>query len=465
VIEDGDRTSAPPAGRVRRGVKLGRVAVRHAARTTANAARSRFQEDEESRRARDAAILALADDMVTVLGGMRGAAMKLGQLLAVIDLGISSPRVREQFAARLAPLLDAAPRWNDAQMLAQLDKELAGRRRRIVDLEGPVAAASIGQVYKGVLDDGRVVAVKVQYPKVDMMVRADLKNMRLLMASLSKYFPAANAKALAGEISKQVLAELDFVSELRNQTYFADVFEGHPTIVVPRPVPELSTGRVLVTEFVDGQPFGTAQGLDRDSRNWIGEAIYRFYCGEMYRTGRFCADPHPGNVLLLGEGRVAFVDFGMCIELTPDEHRFERELFEAVLNGDHDRVHEMAVLGGFIGRPDVMGAEDLTSFIDQVVGWHLKDAEVEVTAELAREAVVAAVLPQGGFYDRFEGQKLQEAHALGRRTEMSTVALLGDLNATAPWRAIACEVLGMGGPATHMGREIAAWRSGRQESR
>ncbi|UEA81998.1 AarF/ABC1/UbiB kinase family protein [Tsukamurella paurometabola] len=453
-----DAASAAPSGRIRRGAQIGGVAVRHAARTAGTLAASRFRDEQADRDARDATILALADDLVTVLGGMRGAAMKLGQLLAVIDIGITDTSARAAFADRLQPLFQAAPRWTDAAMMKLLDQELGERRSRITALEGPIAAASIGQVYRGVLDDGRAVAVKVQYPRVDAMVRADLKNMRLLLKVLGKYIPATNAAALSEEIARQVLAEVDFVAELTNHRYFADLFAGHPGIVVPQPVDELCTGRVLVTEFVDGEPFTAATTLDQEKRDRIGEAIYRFYCGEMYRTGRFCADPHPGNVLILPDGRAGFVDFGMTVHLTDAEHAFERELFTALLRGRTDRVHALAVRAGFIGRPDLMGAEDLAEYIDNVVGWHLHDGDVTITPETARRAMVAAALPAGGFYDKFEGQMLQAEHALGRRTDMSTVALLGELHATAPWRAIACEILGLGGPATALGVEIAEWR-------
>ncbi len=453
--------STAPSGRVRRSARIGGVAVRHAARTAGTLAASPFRDEQADRDARDAAILALADDLVTVLGGMRGAAMKLGQLLAVIDIGITGGSAREAFAQRLAPLFRSAPRWTDAAMMALLERELGERRERIVRLDGPIAAASIGQVYRGVLDDGRVVAVKVQYPRVDAMVRADLKNMRLLMKVLGKYIPATNAAALAEEITRQVLAELDFEAERGHQRYFSDLFAGHPGIAVPPPVDELCTGRVLVTEFLEGEPFARATGLERAVRDRIGEAVYRFYCGEMYRTGRFCADPHPGNVLVLPDGRVGFVDFGMTVELTESEHAFERDLFTALLRGELERVHELAVRAGFIGRPDLMNAHDLADYIDHVVGWHLREGDVTVTPRTARDAVIAAALPAGGFYDKFEGQMLQVEHALGRRTDISTVALLGELHATAPWRGIACEVLGVDGPVTEMGVAIAQWREGR----
>ncbi|WP_316250502.1 MULTISPECIES: AarF/ABC1/UbiB kinase family protein [Tsukamurella] len=443
---------------MRRSAQIGGVAVRHAARTAGARAASRFRDEQADRDARDATILALADDLVTVLGGMRGAAMKLGQLLAVIDIGIAGTSAREAFAERLQPLFQAAPRWTDAAMMAVLDRELGARRGRITRLDGPIASASIGQVYRGVLDDGREVAVKIQYPRVDAMVRADLKNMRLLLKVLGKYIPATNAAALSEEIARQVLAELDFVAELRHHRYFAELFAGHPGIAVPQPIDELCTGRVLVTEFLDGAPFAAAADLAPEQRDRIGEAVYRFYCGEMYRTGRFCADPHPGNVLILPDGRAGFVDFGMTVHLTDAEHDFERELFTALLRGESDRVHALAVRAGFIGRPDLMSADDLAEYIDNVVGWHLHDGAVTITPGTARRAMIAAALPAGGFYDKFEGQMLQAEHALGRRTDMSTVALLGELRATAPWRAIACEVLGLGGPATTMGVEIAEWR-------
>ncbi|KXO98785.1 ABC transporter ATP-binding protein [Tsukamurella pseudospumae] len=456
-----DTESAAATGRVRRGAQIGGVAVRHAARTAGTMVASRFRDEQADRDARDAMILALADDLVTVLGGMRGAAMKLGQLLAVIDIGITSGAARDEFAQRLQPLFRSAPRWTDAEMMKLLDHQLGERRGRIVSLEGPIAAASIGQVYRGVLDDGRAVAIKIQYPRVQAMVRADLKNMRLLMKVLGKYIPASNAEKLSEEISRQVMAELDFVAELDHHRYFADLFAGHPSIAVPQPVDELCTDRVLVTEFLDGKPFAEALDDDPAVRNRLGEAIYRFYCGEMYRTGRFCADPHPGNVIVLADGRAGFVDFGMTVHLSPADHEFEQELFTALLRGEHEQVHRLAVQAGFIGRPDLMTSEDLAEYIDKVVGWHIHEGEITVTPRTARDAVITATLPAGGFFDKFEGQMLQEAHALGRRTDISTVALLGELRATAAWRDVACEVLGITGPTTAMGVEIAEWRARR----
>lgn len=450
-----------PVGRVSRGARLGSVAVRHAVRTASNAAAAPFRDEERARAAADEMFLELADDLVSVLGGMRGAAMKLGQLLAVIDVGILNEDVRAQFAQRLEPLYSSAPRWNDASMMRQLAAELGERRERIVELDGPIAAASIGQVYRGLLDDGREVAIKVQYPRVAAMVRADLKNLRLLTRLLTKYLPADNAQALVEEVSKPVAAELEYEKELANLRHFALAFRGHPAIVVPAPIDELCTGRVLVTEFLPGEPLTSMLGAGQELKDRVGEAIYRFYCGEMYRTGRFCADPHPGNILVLEDGRIGFVDFGMCVELAPAEHALERAVFEAVLTGDLDRGHRLVVDSGFIGRPDVMGLDEFTAYLDEVVGWHVAPGPVHITPERARRAATSAFMPGGGFYRELSGQTLHEAHALGRRNELSTCALLGQLGATAPWSGIAREILHLGPPATEMGHRIAAWQAGR----
>lgn len=452
-------TGDSSVGRVRRGAQLGTVAVRHAVRSATSAAAAPFRDEAATRAAHDAAILGLADDLVIVLGGMRGAAMKLGQLLAVVDIGLASKKAHEEFAARLQPLFAAAPKWNEGAMMALLASELGDRRSRIVSLEGPIAAASIGQVYRGTLDDGTVVAVKIQYPRVDRMVNADLKNLRLLVRVLGKHMPTANAKALVDEVAVQVAAELDFGSEMRNQQYFADRFAGHPSIRIPRPIADLCSDRVLVAEFLEGAPLDSAYSAAPGLRNRLGEAVYRFYCGEMYETGRFCADPHPGNVLVLNDGRVGFVDFGMCVELTPEQHQFEREMFRATLEGDWTAAHRIAVESGFIQRPESMGPDDFADYANEVVGWHVSDAEPEITPERARRAAVSAFMPDGGFWDRLAGQTMQEAHALGRRNELATCALLGRLRATAPWSAIAREILGMAPPATSMGRQITDWRN------
>lgn len=444
--------------RIRRGGQLGGVAARHAVRVAAGAAAARFRTGEEIDSARDRAALNLADDIVSVVGGMRGAAHKLGQVMAVIDVGITSRGVREEFARRLEPLFAATPPWNERTMMRVLSDSLGSRRADIVDISGPIAAASIGQVYRGRLRDGRDVAVKVKYPDVDMMVRADFKNLALFSRMLAKYVPADNVEKLVDEVRRQILTELDFHAECASQREFAARFAGHPAFWVPDAVSELCTNGVLVTEFVDGMTFDEACSLDRASRDRIGEAVYRFYCAEMFASGRFSADPHPGNMIVVPDGRVAFLDFGLTVELSASELDVERSVLAAILDGDFDEMHRAIVESGFITDPQALTQQQLVDYVLAAVGWHVVDGHRTITATVARRAATAALSPAGGHIGNMGRQSMVEGHGFGRRNELATVALLGRLNATGPWSDIAREALGLAGPATPMGTSIEEWR-------
>ncbi|NNG98098.1 AarF/ABC1/UbiB kinase family protein [Gordonia araii NBRC 100433] len=458
---DDDSSNQPTRGRFRRGSKVGGVVARHAGRSALNAALTPLRSADDSARAQERTLLKLADDIVMTAGGMRGAAQKLGQAIGVVGIGIRNPQTRAEFSRRLKPLFDSVPRWNDDDMDATLRRALGARYGDIETLEGPMAAASIGQVYRGTLRDGRAVAVKVKYPDVDRMVRADLKNLRLLTRVLAKQMPAANATALVEEVIRQISRELDFAAEAANQRAFAERYAGHPAFAVPDIVPELCTDEVLVSEWLDGVGFDEACELPQERRDRIGETVYRFYCGEMYRIGKFVADPHPGNVLALPDGRVGFVDFGLCIELTPAELEVERVVFAALMRDDVAAAYRLAQEAGFIVDPARADPESFGAYIRAVVGWHLDSDSYRIDEKVAAESASAAFMLQGHHAESFAGQALVEGHAFGRRNELATCGLLGRLDACAPWSAIAREVLGMAGPSTALGEEIARWRSSR----
>ncbi|QKT06109.1 AarF/ABC1/UbiB kinase family protein [Gordonia sp. X0973] len=449
--------------RVRRGGKVGGVVARHAGRGALNAAMAPLRGPERDAAARDKSLLKLADDIVMTAGGMRGAAQKLGQVIGVVGLGISDRETRAEFARRLAPLYNAVPRWDDAAMTEVLRRSLGARYPEIGELSEPMAAASIGQVYRARLRDGRDVAVKVKYPNIDQMVRADLKNLRMLSRSLAKYLPAANGAAIVEEVIRQITRELDFLGEMADQQAFAQRYAGHPAFVVPGVVPELCTDEVLVSQWLDAMPFDEACLLPQEQRDRIGETIYRFYCGEMYRIGKFVADPHPGNVLVLPDGRVGFVDYGLCIELSKAELVVERLVFSSLLRGEVDAAFRLAAEAGFVVDEERASAAGFADYIGDVVGWHLRDDSRRITSSVAARSAAAALMLQGEHAATMAGQALMEAHAFGRRNELATCALLGRLEASAPWSAIAREVLSMSGPATEMGEQIAQWHQGRDE--
>lgn len=442
--------------RAKRAAALGKVVAGHAVRSAITTAIKPVAADVAARR--DADILRFADDLVAVAGSMKGAAQKLGQLLSVVDVGITSASARDEFTARLAPLFDNAPRVPDATMHTALERALGSRRARIVSIDaGAVASASIGQVYRGRLDDGRTVAIKIQYPDIASKVRADLKNLQLVTKLASKKMPASNTQAIVAEVQRQMIKEVDYRTELAHHQRIFDAFRGHPAWRIPEPIAELCTEQVLVTEYLDGVPFDSLGGEDQPVRDRVGEAIYRFYCGEMYRTGFFCADPHPGNIMLLPDGRVGFVDFGLCMDMDPEDAEVQRKVFRALLTGDDDEAFELAVAAGFLADPEAMERSAATEYIRAVSSWHLADGSLRMTPDIARRSVADAVLPSSKFYDGIRHQRLVETHAMARRTEMCVAALLGKLGAEAPWSAIAREYLGLADAATPMGEGIEIW--------
>ncbi|TEA08571.1 ABC1 kinase family protein [Mycobacteroides salmoniphilum] len=442
--------------RAKRAAALGKVVAGHAVRSAITTAIKPVAADVAARR--DADILRFADDLVAVAGSMKGAAQKLGQLLSVVDVGITSSSVRDEFTARLAPLFDNAPRVPDETMHRALDRELGGLRGRIVSVEaGAIASASIGQVYRARLDDGRMVAVKIQYPDIASKVRADLKNLQLVAKLASKKMPASNSQAIVAEVQRQMIKEVDYRTELAHHRRIFDAFRGHPGWRIPEPITELCTEHVLVTEYLDGVPFDGLIGEDQPVRDRVGEAIYRFYCGEMYRTGFFCADPHPGNIMLLPDGRVGFLDFGLCMDMDPDDAEVQRKVFRALLTGNDDEAFELAVAAGFLADPQAMERSAATEYIRAVSSWHLEDGSLRMTPDIARRSVADAVLPSSKFYDGIRNQRLVETHTMARRTELCVAALLGKLGAEAPWSAIAREYLGLAGIATPLGEAIEIW--------
>ena len=196
-----------------------------------------------------------AEQILEVLGNMKGAAMKAGQVASFIDTGAFPEESRERIQAKLAELRESAPRVSFKQMRRVIEEDLD---QKIGDAfaefdEQAIAAASIGQVYRATLGDGREVAVKVQYPGVAAAVRSDLQNLGIIMRVAKRIAPGMDAKAMTAEIRERLTDELDYEHEAQSQRAFAREWRGHPFIVIPDVVTSLSRERVLVTEWVDGQ--------------------------------------------------------------------------------------------------------------------------------------------------------------------------------------------------------------------
>ena len=270
--------------------------------------------------------------VVATLGDMKGALMKVGQMVSYLDEGMPEP-VRDA----LATLQQDAPPMSAELTAGVVQAELGGPPERVFAAwdPNPIAAASIGQVHRARLHDGREVAVKVQYPGVDDAIRADLTTTDLLFRAISLMFPGLDPGPLVVELRARLVEELDYVREAENQRLFADYYAGHPFIRIPAVVDEFSTARVLTSEYVDGARFAEVEQWSQEERDLAAEAIFRFVFRSLYRLHAFNGDPHPGNYLFHGDGVVTFLDFGLVKRYEPDEVALFEELIRTMVV-EHD---------------------------------------------------------------------------------------------------------------------------------
>ena len=289
---------------------------------------------------------------------------------------------REEFQRELAKLRDAAPTVSFKQMRKVIEDDLEEPIAEVFASfdEEPIAAASIGQVYRATLHDGREVAVKVQYPGVAGAVRADLQNLDMIMRLLKRMTPGLDVKAIAEEIKERIVEELDYELEAQNQRSLARIFAGHPFIVVPDVVSSLSRERVLVGEFVHGVGFEELKSRSQAERDRLGEIVFRFFLGCLYRHRQFSGDPHPGNFLLQDDGRVAFLDFGLFKRLDAKPVELELAAQRAVVERDAAALHRLLAESGFLPDPARVDPEHLLAFIDAAIWWYTTDETVRAVA-------------------------------------------------------------------------------------
>jgi predicted unusual protein kinase regulating ubiquinone biosynthesis (AarF/ABC1/UbiB family) len=443
-----------PTTRRARSAKVGRLAAGQAARYAGTATANLARSPARRQLALDRRHIQTADQMLTVLGTMKGAAMKVGQMLSFLDVGLIPEDVRPHFQTRLAALQSSAPEVPFPRMARVIEEDLGAPLSTLfADFDvRAVGAASIGQVYRARLHDGRWVAVKTQYPNIATAVRADLKNLALLMRLAERVAPGLDSKAISGEIRARVEEELDYVLEAANQRAAHEAFAGHPFVVIPAVIDELSAGHVLVTEFVDGAGFEEMRGLPQPERDRIGEIVYRFYCGSLFRLHRFSGDPHPGNLLRLDDGRIAFLDFGLVKQMDPEHVAFELDCMRAVAERRAQDIHALLAERGVLPEPERVEPDAILAYFDDVAGWFMNDGEVEVTPDLATAAVINATSPQSEYFGKLRHQSLPPEHAFARRAEAAALGLLGQLGATANWHRIACEWIYGDEPQTELGR-------------
>ncbi len=251
-----------------------------------------------------------AEQLFTVLGELKGGAMKLGQALSVMEAAVPE-EFAEPYREALTKLQAEAPPLPAKAVHHVLDQQLGTKwRERFASFDDvPTASASIGQVHRAVWSDGREVAVKVQYPGADEALRADLKTLSRFASLFSTMMPGTDVRAILDELSARTEEELDYRSEADNQRAFSKAFENDPQFMVPRVV--ASAPKVTVTEWLSATPLSSIiTGGSREQRNRAGALLAEFHFSSPMRVGMLHSDPHPGNFMLLDDGRLGVIDFG-----------------------------------------------------------------------------------------------------------------------------------------------------------
>ena len=445
-----------PKGRIRRSAKLGSIigtqGARYAGTKAANVARS----DEAGQEKLEQRHLETAMKMVGALGQMKGAAMKLGQFASFIDTEFIPEEYREIYQEQLGKLRSEAPAMPWDQVVKVLEEEYDGEPLSDyfaeIDHEA-FAAASIGQVHKAELLDGRRVAVKIQYPGIAEAMEADLRNAGTIVRLAKAIAPGLDAKAIAEEIRERMMEELDYEYEAQNQRIFSRAYRDHPFIYVPEVISRISRRRVLVTELVEGIGFDAIKELPHEERSRFGEIVFRGSFGSIYHLQQFNADPHPGNYILMDDGRVAFLDFGMTKKLDREQILLEQRAFDAASRDDPEAFREALHELGFVKNPSKLDAERLLEHMQAIGGWYVQDREIEIDAKLVMKIIEVTNDPRSEYFDLMRRESIPADELMGRRMEIGVVAVLGQLRAKRNWHRILREWVYADAPATELGRQ------------
>ena len=474
-----------PTGRVSRTARVGGLVTGQGVRWAGMRAANRVRSPERAAAAERERTGALINELVDQLGRMRGAAMKVGQMISMVELDGLDDEQQDELQRKLATLRDGVPPVPFDRLEKLLRKELGAPLQNVFAEfdKRAFAAASIGQVHRATTLDGEDVVVKVQYPGVAEAVETDLRNAMLLVPLVKRLAPGLDAKAMAVEMRERIAEELDYELEAQNQRRIERLVRGHPFICVPRVDTELSTRRVLVSEYIDGESFEAVRRADEPQRDRYGEIVFRFFFGLLYRDRIALGDPHPGNYLLRPDGRVCFLDFGLVRDVEPSHVAAEAAIALAVRDQNGAGLKAALVVGGYLpgDRADVVDADLALRFMRHATRWYAVPGERRFGSGDERRGRER----ERSDGDQLDGEGRESEHAreeraairtqmnqftvppesiLIRRMHVMVAVVLHNLRAGADWGAIAAEYLHRAPAATALGEAEADFFSHRRST-
>lgn len=446
-----------PRGRIRRTMPLAGFTARAAGGRLVAGLREKAGDDCAVERFHERT----AERYAELLGHSKGVLMKAGQILSMVDARALGTGGYWPYQKALARLQADAPPMHATLVRKVLHDELGSAVRHFAEFsEEPMAAASVGQVHRAVLRDGREVVVKIQYPGVAQAIRDDLANTELV-ATFMRFVVAASGmkvdiRALAREASARIAEEVDYRHEADMITAFSELYRGHPFIRVPDVVSEASGDRVLTMTYLDGWDYPTAQQADQDLKNTWAEVMTRFMNGNFRHANLVHADPHPGNYRFNRDGTVGFLDYG-CASIFPETQRWLWVSFLRTAVEERTRnSHELLTKLRFITPETSLTDDELREWISYTNYPMTQAQPVTFTSDAVARVV-------GGFFDVRDRDHpvakiaVPPEHVFTSRIVLAFNSVAAGLQATLPIRAIFDDMDGVTEPITELGKLHHAW--------
>jgi predicted unusual protein kinase regulating ubiquinone biosynthesis (AarF/ABC1/UbiB family) len=425
-------------GRVARNAKLASLPVGFAGRAALGLGKrlTGMSRDEVNAELMEKA----ANQLFTVLGELKGGAMKVGQALSVMEAAIPD-EFGEPYREALTKLQKDAPPLHAAKVHRVLDAQLGTKwRDRFTSFDDkPVASASIGQVHKGIWSDGREVAVKIQYPGADEALRADLKTMQRMVSIFKQLSPGADVQGVVDELIERTEMELDYRLEADNQRAFATAYKDHPHFVVPAVV--ASAPKVVIAEWIDG--ISLAQIIrdgTQEQRDLMGYRLFELTDDAPRRLEMMHGDAHPGNFMLMPGDKMGVLDFGAVAPLPGGMPVELGSMLRYAVDKNYEQLLPTMEKIGFIQK----GQRVSTVEIDDMLQQYVQPLEVEVFHYTRKWLQKMTALN----FERAPGQiraarqmDIPPKLAIPMRVIASIVAISCQLDAHVPVRKIAVELV------------------------
>jgi predicted unusual protein kinase regulating ubiquinone biosynthesis (AarF/ABC1/UbiB family) len=404
----------------------------------------------------DARLVALTEELGGQLRRMGAAGPKIMQLLSMVQLERASGETPGRPLGALVEPREPLPLSRVRRVIEQdLDAHLQDVFSGFE--EQPFAIASLGQVHRAHIGDGEPVAVKVQHPDIANEIASDLRAIGVVSPIVQRLAPGSDAGALVSEVRERIGDELDYEIEAQHQRRLWRLFREHPDVRVPRVHTDLSTRRVLVTEYINGLRFDEIAHLDEAERDRIGEIVLRFFLGLVWRERIVPGDPHPDNCLLCPDGRVCLLDFALTRDLEPEYLDGERDLMQAVIDADPHAVRHALAHLGYLAKTQSYDSAALLEWLATAGEWLLAEGSRRIDPAYVHRTFESGYPPRSPWFSMLRRLTFPPPTLLLRRMEIQLLSLLGELRASGDWARIAAEHWADQPPQTPLGREDAAF--------